>query len=200
MQPRLHGQALSKDCHAEGVCSPVSAGLQRPAHYQRRGPSKALKRVPCHPLQLVLVLNRSATPMCSDTAGYFCCNNCPLQGSQDARKAKLYGKLGKLIVQAVKAGGPNQETNPLLKEALRQAHQAQLPKDVVDRNMKKASDKSQADFREVGPALEQRHLLPVLAVAVLCADAACRAVLVFCTGCFSEQWGAEQARRAEVEH
>eukprot|EP00891_Asterochloris_glomerata_P008714 jgi/Astpho2/8714/e_gw1.00128.54.1_t len=71
------------------------------------------------------------------------------KGSQDARKAKLYGKLGKLIVQAVKAGGPNQETNPLLKEALRQAHQAQLPKDVVDRNMKKASDKSQADFREI---------------------------------------------------
>lgn len=71
------------------------------------------------------------------------------KGSQDARKAKLYGKLGKLIVQAVKAGGPNQETNPLLKEALRQAQQAQLPKDVVDRNMKKASDKSQADFREI---------------------------------------------------
>ena len=83
-------------------------------------------------------------------ACHVCCNHCHLQGSQDARKAKLYGKLGKLIVQAVKAGGPNQETNPLLKEALRQAHQAQLPKDVVDRNMKKASDKSQADFREVG--------------------------------------------------
>ena len=90
-------------------------------------------------------------------ACYVCCNNCHLQGSQDARKAKLYGKLGKLIVQAVKAGGPNQGTNPLLKEALRQAHQAQLPKDVVDRNMKKASDKSQADFREVGRQSAAAH-------------------------------------------
>ena len=127
-----------------------------------------------------------------------CCNNCRLQGSQDARKAKLYGKLGKLIVQAVKAGGPNQETNPLLKEALRQAHQAQLPKDVVDRNMKKASDKSQADFREVN-----RHSAAArpacTRVPVLCADSACRAVLGVCTGCCKEQWGAELPRWAEVK-
>ena len=56
MQPHLHGQAFSKDCDAEGVCSPVSTGLQRPIQFQRWGSSKALKRGPCHPLQLVLVL------------------------------------------------------------------------------------------------------------------------------------------------
>ena len=107
-----------------------------------------LKRVPCHLLQLILGLSGLQLPCIP--YGLLCLlYKCHLQGSQDARKAKLYGKLGKLIVQAVKAGGLNQETNPPLKEALRQAHQAQLPKDVVDRNMKKASDKSQADFREV---------------------------------------------------
>ena len=99
----------------------------------------------------------TAVPMNTIRLAMFCCTNRHLQGSQDARKAKLYGKLGKLIVQAVKAGGPNQDTNPLLKEALRQAHQAQLPKDVVDRNIKKASDKSQADFREVGRHLAAAH-------------------------------------------
>lgn len=71
------------------------------------------------------------------------------QNSQDMRKAKLYGKLGKLILQAVKAGGPDAVVNSKLKEVLKQAQQAAIPKDIVDRNIKKGSDKSQADFQEV---------------------------------------------------
>ena len=72
-----------------------------------------------------------------------------MQTSQDARKAKLYGKIGKLIVQAVKAGGTDVVGNPRLKEVLKQAQQASIPKDIIDRNIKRASDKSQADFQEV---------------------------------------------------
>lgn len=72
-----------------------------------------------------------------------------MQTSQDARKAKLYGKIGKLIVQAVKAGGTDVVGNPRLKEVLKQAQQASIPKDIIERNITRASDKSQADFQEV---------------------------------------------------
>ena len=72
-----------------------------------------------------------------------------MQNSQDARKAKLYGKIGKLIVQAVKAGGTDTVGNARLKDVLKQAQQASVPKDIIERNIKRASDKSQADFQEV---------------------------------------------------
>jgi YebC/PmpR family DNA-binding regulatory protein len=65
------------------------------------------------------------------------------------KRAKLYGKLGKLILQAAKAGGPDPIGNIRLREALAIAKQANCPREIVDRNVKKAGDKSQADFSEV---------------------------------------------------
>lgn len=72
-----------------------------------------------------------------------------MQSSQDARKSKLYGKIGKLIVQAVKAGGTDKIGNARLHDVLKQAQQASIPKDIIDRNISRAADKSQADFQEV---------------------------------------------------
>lgn len=72
-----------------------------------------------------------------------------MQTAQDMKKAKLYGKIGKLIVQAAKAGGADPASNVRLKEVLAQAKLADCPKDIVDRNLKKATDKSQADYSEV---------------------------------------------------
>ena len=72
-----------------------------------------------------------------------------MQNSQDMRKSKLYGKIGKLILQAVKAGGPDAVANSRLKDVLKQAQQAAIPRDIIDRNIKNGSDKSQADFQEV---------------------------------------------------
>lgn len=66
----------------------------------------------------------------------------------DAAKAKLYGKLGKLIAQAVRAGGPDPVANSQLRDALAQAKLAQLPADIIDRNLKKAADKNASDFNE----------------------------------------------------
>ncbi|KAL3140787.1 hypothetical protein ABBQ32_005331 [Trebouxia sp. C0010 RCD-2024] len=71
------------------------------------------------------------------------------KNSQDARKSKLYGKIGKLIVQAVKAGGTDITGNARLRDVLKQAQQASVPKDIIDRNISRAADKSQADFQEV---------------------------------------------------
>ena len=85
-------------------------------------------------------------------------SNVLMQTAQDGRKAKLYGKIGKLIVQAVKLGGPDAMANARLKDVLRQAQQADVPKDIIERNIKRASDKSQADYQEASTG-HSRHWL-----------------------------------------
>lgn len=67
----------------------------------------------------------------------------------DAQKAKLYGKIGKLIAQAVRSGGADPIANSRLRDVLQQAKLAQVPTDIIDRNLKKASEKDAADFSEV---------------------------------------------------
>ena len=58
------------------------------------------------------------------------------KGKADAAKAKLYGKIGKLIAQAVRAGGADPIANGRLRDVLAQAKVAQLPTDVIERNRK----------------------------------------------------------------
>lgn len=79
------------------------------------------------------------------------------KSAEDSRKSKSWGKIAKQVLQAVKADGPAVETNARLKEVLYQAKLLGVPKDVIERNMKKATDKDQADFTEIiyeayGPA------------------------------------------------
>ncbi|CAI5468456.1 unnamed protein product, partial [Closterium sp. Yama58-4] len=69
--------------------------------------------------------------------------------AQDARKSKLYGKFGKQIISAVKAAGPSPASNSALAALLVAAKQGGVPKDVIDRNIKRASEKGQADFTEI---------------------------------------------------
>ena len=69
------------------------------------------------------------------------------KGKADAQKAKLYGKIGKLIAQAVRAGGPDQLANARLREVLAQAKAASLPVEIIDRNLKK-TEKNAADYQE----------------------------------------------------
>lgn len=71
------------------------------------------------------------------------------KGAQDLQKSKIYGKVGKLIVTAVRAGGASPGSNPALAFALAQARLYAVPKDIIERNMKKAGDKGQADYAEV---------------------------------------------------
>ena len=71
------------------------------------------------------------------------------KGKADAQKAKLYGKIGKLIAQAVRSGGNDPIANTRLREILAQAKLAQLPVDIIERNMKKAADKNGGDFSEM---------------------------------------------------
>ena len=73
-----------------------------------------------------------------------------------ARKMKRWGnmsrvftKLGKEITIAVKEGGPDPETNPRLRVLIQQSKKENMPKDNVERAIKKATDKDSSDYKEV---------------------------------------------------
>ena len=63
--------------------------------------------------------------------------------------AKTFTRIGKDIVMAVKEGGSNPETNSRLRAVIQNAKAANMPKDNVDRAIKKASDKDTANYKEV---------------------------------------------------
>ncbi len=63
--------------------------------------------------------------------------------------AKTFTKLGKEISIAVKSGGPDPENNPRLRVLVQNAKAANMPKDNVERAIKKATAKDTDDYREV---------------------------------------------------
>ena len=63
--------------------------------------------------------------------------------------AKTFTRIGKDIVMAVKEGGPSPETNARLRAVIQNAKAANMPKDNVERAIKKAADKDTADYKEV---------------------------------------------------
>ncbi|KAH7283838.1 hypothetical protein KP509_34G026200 [Ceratopteris richardii] len=72
------------------------------------------------------------------------------KGAQDAKKAKLYGRIGKEIVSAVRKGGsPNPVANSALAALLQYAKDYDIPKEIIERNIKKASEKGQQDYEPV---------------------------------------------------
>ena len=73
-----------------------------------------------------------------------------------ARKLKRWGsmsrtftKIGKEITIAVKAGGPDTSANSRLRALIANAKTANMPKDTIDRAIKKASEKDASDYKEV---------------------------------------------------
>ena len=63
--------------------------------------------------------------------------------------AKTFTRIGKDIVMAVKEGGPVPETNSRLRAVIQNAKAANMPKDNIERAIKKASDKSTENYKEV---------------------------------------------------
>ena len=63
--------------------------------------------------------------------------------------SRTFTRIGKDIVIAVKEGGINPETNARLRAVMQNAKAANMPKDNVERAIKKASDKNTADYKEV---------------------------------------------------
>lgn len=63
--------------------------------------------------------------------------------------AKTFTKIGKEITIAVKQGGPDVTGNPRLRSLLATARSENMPKENVERAIKRASEKDQADYKEV---------------------------------------------------
>jgi len=62
--------------------------------------------------------------------------------------SKAFTRIGKEIVMAVKEGGPDPDNNSKLRAVIQNAKAANMPKDNVERAIKKASEKNVGDFKE----------------------------------------------------
>ncbi|MEX1384380.1 YebC/PmpR family DNA-binding transcriptional regulator [Lutibacter sp.] len=63
--------------------------------------------------------------------------------------AKTFTRIGKDIVMAINEGGGNPETNSRLRAVMQNAKAANMPKDNVERAIKKAADKDTSNYKEV---------------------------------------------------
>lgn len=67
----------------------------------------------------------------------------------DAAKGKIFTRLGKEIMIAVKEGGPDVDNNSKLKSIVTKAKSNNMPNDTIDRAIKKASSSDAADLESV---------------------------------------------------
>ncbi len=63
--------------------------------------------------------------------------------------ARTFTKLGKEITIAVKQGGPDVTGNPRLRALMAEARSEQMPKENIERAIKKATESKQGDFKEI---------------------------------------------------
>jgi YebC/PmpR family DNA-binding regulatory protein len=71
------------------------------------------------------------------------------KGRQDAQKSKLFGKLAREITVAAKLGTPDPAMNPRLRAAVIAARQENMPKDNIDRAIKKAVGGESENYDEI---------------------------------------------------
>ena len=81
------------------------------------------------------------------------------------RMAKQFTRIGKDIVIAVKAGGPDPDLNPQLRRAVQNAKGVNMPKDKVDAAIKRALGKDTASYDEVLYEGYGPHGVPLLVEA-----------------------------------
>src|SRR6516165_7045470 len=80
------------------------------------------------------------------------------KGAQDARRARQFAKLIREITVSARSGLPDPNANPRLRAAVAVAREANMPKDTVDRAIKKATGAGQGDdyfevrYEGYGPA------------------------------------------------
>jgi YebC/PmpR family DNA-binding regulatory protein len=63
--------------------------------------------------------------------------------------SKAFTRIGKDIVMAVKEGGPEPDANSRLRAVIQNAKSVNMPKDNIERAIKRASDKNLGDYKEV---------------------------------------------------
>jgi len=71
------------------------------------------------------------------------------KGRQDAKRSKLFSRLSKEITVAAKMGAPDPEFNPRLRLAIQAAKAQSMPKDNIERAIKKSTSADEANFEEI---------------------------------------------------
>ncbi|MBD3765718.1 MAG: YebC/PmpR family DNA-binding transcriptional regulator [Rhodobacterales bacterium] len=71
------------------------------------------------------------------------------KGKQDALRSKMFSKLSKEITVAAKMGDPDPDKNPRLRLAVKAAKAQSMPKDVIERAIKKSQLGDAADYTEI---------------------------------------------------
>ncbi len=71
------------------------------------------------------------------------------KGRQDAARSKLFSKLAKEITVAAKMGDPDPEKNPRLRLAVKEAKSNSVPKDVIERAIKKSQGGDAETYEEI---------------------------------------------------
>jgi YebC/PmpR family DNA-binding regulatory protein len=71
------------------------------------------------------------------------------KGRQDAARSKLFSKLSKEITVAAKMGDPDPDKNPRLRLAVKEARANSMPRDNIDRAIKKAQGGEGENYEEV---------------------------------------------------
>ncbi|NNU15559.1 YebC/PmpR family DNA-binding transcriptional regulator [Parvularcula sp. ZS-1/3] len=71
------------------------------------------------------------------------------KGRQDAKRSKLFSRLSKEITVAAKMGAPDPAFNPRLRLAIANAKGQSMPKDNIERAIKKGSADDGADYEEI---------------------------------------------------
>ena len=71
------------------------------------------------------------------------------KGKQDKLRSKMFSKLAKEITVAAKMGEPDIDKNPRLRLAVKAAKAVSMPKDVIDRAIKKSVGGDAADYSEI---------------------------------------------------
>ena len=72
------------------------------------------------------------------------------KSAQDKKRGKIFTKLIREITSAARSGDPNPDMNPRLRLAVDKAKAASVPKDTIERALKRGSgDADGADYEEV---------------------------------------------------
>ncbi len=70
------------------------------------------------------------------------------KGANDAQRAKIFTKIAREIIVAVKSGGPDPDNNSSLKDAIAKARSNNMPGDNINRTIKKAAGDTDGDSYE----------------------------------------------------
>lgn len=71
------------------------------------------------------------------------------KAANDAAKGKIFTRLGKEIMVAVKEGGPDVNNNSKLRQVVAKAKASNMPNDTIDRAIKKAASSDMTDYEQL---------------------------------------------------